>query len=327
MANATTTLTGIYTITPTHCGTGQAAGAVDLPIARELHTAMPLLPSTSLKGVARAAWGTEDKKEYLFGSAPPGPDDGGAEEAGEDAASHGSKSDGTTPGKLIFSDGRLLLFPVRSLQRAFMYVTSPMLLGRFVRDKVAFGVAGKVAAELVPSADGKRIYVSDKELVGEVLVLEDLVFEAGQVLSWNGFDGLCEELLQLLPDTETFARNHLREHVVIVGDGDMQDIVTRSTPVMARTQLTSGKTTDAYLNEDGYEEKGNLWYEEVLPSDCLFYNFVMSRGRDQAGAAADFRKGAPEHLRTVQIGGNETVGQGRCWWHVAGATRGQEVQS
>ena len=46
-------LIGIYTLTPTHCGSGQAAGAVDLPIIREAHTRFPILPATAIKGVAR----------------------------------------------------------------------------------------------------------------------------------------------------------------------------------------------------------------------------------------------------------------------------------
>ena len=48
-------LLGIYTLTPTHCGTGKAMDAVDLPIAREGHTRHPVLPSSSIKGALRAA--------------------------------------------------------------------------------------------------------------------------------------------------------------------------------------------------------------------------------------------------------------------------------
>ena len=47
------TLSGIYTISPTHCGIGQACGAVDLPIARDASTQFPVLPATSIKGVVR----------------------------------------------------------------------------------------------------------------------------------------------------------------------------------------------------------------------------------------------------------------------------------
>ena len=80
-------VTGIYTLTPTHCGTGQAAGAVDLPIAREAHTGLPLIPASSLKGIARddwfrlpgdrEAWSAVQRQTYeqvvkpLFGPLPP----------------------------------------------------------------------------------------------------------------------------------------------------------------------------------------------------------------------------------------------------------------
>ncbi|HSR52011.1 MAG TPA: RAMP superfamily CRISPR-associated protein, partial [Acidobacteriota bacterium] len=50
------TLTAIYTLGPVHCGTGQTTGAVDLPIARDSSTDLPILPATSLKGVAREAF-------------------------------------------------------------------------------------------------------------------------------------------------------------------------------------------------------------------------------------------------------------------------------
>ena len=49
-------VTGIYTLTPTHCGTGRARRAVDLSVAREEHTGFPILPPSSVKGVARSAF-------------------------------------------------------------------------------------------------------------------------------------------------------------------------------------------------------------------------------------------------------------------------------
>lgn len=41
-----TALIGIYTLTPTHFGTGQTTGAIDLPIARDASTDFPVLPAT-----------------------------------------------------------------------------------------------------------------------------------------------------------------------------------------------------------------------------------------------------------------------------------------
>ena len=46
-------LLGIYTLNSTHYGTGQTTGAVDLPIARDAATGLPVLPATGSKGVLR----------------------------------------------------------------------------------------------------------------------------------------------------------------------------------------------------------------------------------------------------------------------------------
>src|SRR5215208_7026690 len=49
-----TRLTLIHAMSPLHAGTGQSVGAIDLPIARERPTGVPLLPGSSLKGALRA---------------------------------------------------------------------------------------------------------------------------------------------------------------------------------------------------------------------------------------------------------------------------------
>jgi CRISPR-associated protein Cmr4 len=72
-----------------------------------------------------------------------------------------------------------------------------------------------------------------------------------------------------------------------------------------------------------------MWYEEVLPADCLFgviatERAVQGNGQEPGHAVKRFL----EHLSTqasVQIGGNETVGHGLCWWSAApkeGASHG-----
>jgi CRISPR-associated protein Cmr4 len=49
-----TRLLCLHARSPIHCGTGQAIGGIDLPIAREKPTNVPLVPGSSLKGVLRA---------------------------------------------------------------------------------------------------------------------------------------------------------------------------------------------------------------------------------------------------------------------------------
>src|SRR5690606_24484447 len=120
---------GVYLLSPTHVGTGQALGAVDLPIAREVHTQWPLLPSTALKGVARDAVEDGDRQsrtaKALFGPRPPQKADGGEK---------------LTPGELVFTDAQILAFPVASLTAPFYWVTSPLVIARWARARGAWGL-------------------------------------------------------------------------------------------------------------------------------------------------------------------------------------------
>ncbi|MDX1982667.1 MAG: RAMP superfamily CRISPR-associated protein, partial [Bryobacteraceae bacterium] len=88
-----------------------------------------------------------------------------------------------------------------------------------------------------------------------------------------------------------------------------------------------GKTTDTWINpETGTEEEGNLWYEEYLPADCLFVSLIGERRQRQrpnrpspsAKASLKDLKKEPgrQALKVVQIGGNETVGHGLCYWTI-----------
>jgi CRISPR-associated protein Cmr4 len=338
-------LTGIYTLTNTHCGTGQAVGAVDLPVARESHSGMPFLPATMLKGVARdeaeKIFPPENGKpnkdlERLFGSAPPQPFDTEGDDEQEAAPPGEGGSDQekssqddrepqeerkTRPGALVFTDGRLLLLPIRSLERAFLWVTSRSLIHRFLRDLAVFEPVGAIdfKADELPGVDisaREEAWVSASELA-DALVLEDLVFAPERVAHAPALEKLGKHLLRLVPDrdNERFITGWLPQRLALVGDEEFLDLAVRAIPVTARTQLTSGKTTDAFRSAKGLE-KGNLWYEETLPPECLFYSFVAER-HSPTGSSSNldfFREKIETKLKRVQIGGNETVGQGQCWW-------------
>lgn len=58
------------------------------------------------------------------------------------------------------------------------------------------------------------------------------------------------------------------------------------------------------------KESKNLWYEETLPTDSLFYTLLFLRKDD---ALKDVNS-LLDNLKYLQVGGNETVGQG--WFAV-----------
>ena len=60
-------LTFIQALSSLHPGTGQGAGVIDLPVAREAATGIPYLPGSSLKGVLRDQCGDDAQCEQLFG--------------------------------------------------------------------------------------------------------------------------------------------------------------------------------------------------------------------------------------------------------------------
>jgi CRISPR-associated protein Cmr4 len=319
---ARATALGIYTLTPLHCGTGQATGAVDLPIARERHTRLPIVPSTSLKGCLRDAFenaeGAKDSKNVkaLFGPELRLDQD--------DADLHA--------GGLIFTEGKLLAFPVPSLSAPFLYVTSRLVVDRLRSDLRAFGrldLWPKALADLALEPLGaEEVHVATEALDGKTLVLDDLVFGAATVHRRPWVAEIAGLFAALIPEDEKGPRGRLPQALVIVADEVFRYLVENATPVQARTRLTEGKTTSKYKRADGTEDtSGNLWYEETLPADCLFSAFLLPRRERRpdgsSGSAGDPITALPKLLSCIrersylQVGGNETVGHGVCRFGVA----------
>ncbi len=338
-----TVLTGLYNIAPMHLGAGHASGAVDLPIARDAATGFPVLPSSSLKGVAREALTQQSGRNgvstaqigNLFGKsieeALPG-GAGAADQAENDQVENG-KSSAKTPdssaGQLCFSEAKLLAYPARSLNRPFLHITCPLILERFLREMRAYGIAEPSFAFTAPpqeksdKAPSSWAIVNDTALDGQTLVIEDLVIEGNRVVTNDEMPTIANALATLFPDQEEHTLSRFKNGLVIISDDDFNELMERIVPVRARIKLTGGKTTDTWRDpETGREEKGNLWYEEYLPSDCLFYSFVGARRHwkapdsDNNGDATPMKTfgQAAAALEFIQIGGDETVGHGICYW-------------
>lgn len=292
--------TGILTLTSTHPGTGQANASVDLPVARDPATGMPVLPATSLKGVARAALEKVDKEWVKTAFGP---------ELG------GDENEKLTAAALSFGEGQLLAYPLRALHRPQVFVTSPLLLRKWNRLRRAHGlsewaevedVLGK--AQLAHQA-GPGLHAAMPAEPRGVMVLEDIALTPAQVFPVPKMAQLAERLGALLPDEERATRDEIAHGLVLLSDPMLTMILRRALPVQARIKLGAGKTT----SEDG----GNLWYEELLPADSLFGAVIAARTPNDAAVVQQMRD-YNAHWRSVQVGGGETVGQGRCLWTVEG---------
>ncbi|MEN6464012.1 MAG: type III-B CRISPR module RAMP protein Cmr4 [Syntrophaceae bacterium] len=311
----------IYTLTPTHCGIGQTAASVDLPVARDEATGFPVLPATALKGAAREYFEATKVEERLT-AALFGPSLDRQEDSSNSAKPLRAAG-------LAFTEGRLAAWPARSLNRPFLHVTCPLIIERLVRDARLLGREELAKPQIEWLTE--RAYVGEKDMAGKALVIEDLCFAGKEVLFAEEISEFAAALAALLPEAESDTAERLKRGLVVVPDAEFSDLLERTIPVVARTQLTGGKTTDTWYNPvEGRDESGNLWYEEYLPSDCLFISFIGQRrqvymqndtdGKHDIGVDDPIGKflGIWKDLPFIQIGGNETVGYGLCLWNVSG---------
>lgn len=284
-----TRLIGLYAETPLHPGSGATAGAIDLPVQRERHTGYPLVPGTTLKGVLRDLTERErrDDVKRNFGPEPEGGD--------------------LHAGALSFTDARLLAFPVRSLEGVFVWATCPWILARIDRDLVT---AGHKPLPGIPKPQPQHAVRGKASALKEHLVLEEFDFD------WDNddakrtqADAAADLMAALFPRRPAFKPyvERVKAQLVVLTDDDFRHFVTTATEVVTRIRLNDKKTTTG----DG----GNMWVEEFLPADCLFYALALataSRNGDAGDAATVMNSftGLVDTHDLIQIGGSETVGRG-----------------
>jgi CRISPR-associated protein Cmr4 len=297
-----TRLVFVHALSPLHAGTGQSVGAIDLPIARERPTGIPLVPGSSVKGALRA----RSKKDDPLTRDVFGPE---------------TASSSEHAGSVQLSDAHLLLLPVRSVAGTFAWTTSPYLLSRFARDAREAEI--RMPLPPAPGKDEQCLVVTSNLLLklGETrrLVLEDLDFEPVIAAAGTPLPEIADLLGQLLfPDGEDCAswRRGLRDRLCLVSDNVMALLLETATEVTARVRLNEETKTVA---------RGALWYEESLPAESILaglavaWNVTAANGRSQRTAGdllAHIGRLTAEGM--VQLGGKANVGRGSCLVHLAG---------
>lgn len=297
----TTRLTLVHAMSPLHAGTGQSVGAIDLPIAREKPTGVPLLPGSSLKGALRAL----SQKDPQITRDVFGPE---TAQSSEHA------------GSVQFSDVHLLLLPVRSVRGIFAWVTSTYLLRRFSRNAREAGIdLGQLPAS--PAMNGCKVLSETLSIPAgnsRKVVFEDLDF-----LVENGgsteLAAVAEKLGKMLfPDGSIEAeswRASLRDHICLIHDDIMSLLLETATEVNARIRLSPETKT---------VERGALWYQESLPAESVLSGILVAAGVKEANGRSERTAAAMlSHLNTlasglIQLGGKSTVGQGSCFLRLAG---------
>jgi len=269
----------IFTRTPLHVGAGNSVGVVDMPVQRERHTRIPIIPGSSLKGVLADLWNDnytrsgEGKK--LFG---------------EDDNSLEARS-----GTLLTGEARVLAFPLRSAKGMFAWVTSPLALKRFQRDS-GFDVP-EVSTDLDDMDALAPVSLRFQDPGKESLILEEYVFSRKGGLP----GGLADELISLLPGNALW--KELNKHLVILSDSMFSYFAENSCDIVTRIHVD---------NETGTVKKGAMFNQEQVPSETMFYSVLMDRETSGFSAASAIKEKLKDYGNMIQVGGDASIGLGLC---------------
>jgi CRISPR-associated protein Cmr4 len=281
----------LHALSPLHAGTGQGVGAIDLPIAREKATGIPIVPGSTLKGVLRSNCEADDTlKAKVFGPET------------DNAKDHA--------GSAQFSDMRLLFLPVRSLAGTFAWVTSPLLLQRLQRD---CRMAETLFTSEIPmvnepdicfvSSTGSQLLTNVKQETNSV-ILEDLLLQGK---SSSAVDALLNWLKPLLFGADAAWSEMFAERLCVVHDDVLSFFLETATEITARIRLEEKKKT---------VKQSALWYEETLPTESILSGLLVVQ--TVAASEAEVMNVVTEVTESpLQVGGSATVGRGFCRLHLA----------
>ncbi len=188
-------------------------------------------------------------------------------------------------GDLIISDARMLLLPVRSLSGPYKWVTSTYILETLKRDMKR---AGDEIDFEIPTGIKPGKALCSKEDDSESLILEEREFE----IESTDLNDVVKLIEKFIPHEDV--KKRLEKQLVILDEDDFEWFAKYGLAIHARNKLTDEKTSD------------NLWYEETIVPDTLFYTLVFDRG----DSLDDFVSYINKERSYLQVGGNETVGQG-----------------
>ncbi|MHA1227632.1 MAG: type III-B CRISPR module RAMP protein Cmr4 [Candidatus Hodarchaeales archaeon] len=195
-------------------------------------------------------------------------------------------------GKIIISDARILFLPIRSLNSPYKWITCKYILERLVRD------LARLDRETTIEANLEEIDIEDFNCISaedgsSVIFLEEREFTI--------VGGINKKILSYLkgciPNDNVAKR--LETQLVVLSDNDFKWFARYGLSIRARNKLNEENKTSE-----------NLWYEENIPMDTVFYSLVFSNDENLLKSFSEELEGK----KYIQVGGNESVGQG--WFNV-----------
>jgi CRISPR-associated protein Cmr4 len=285
----------LHALSALHCGVGQAADVVDLPIARARATRLPIVPGSSLRGVLRAQMEDDPQREQdvptLFG---PREITGPA---------------GAFAGALAVGDAHLLLLPVRSLSGIVCYATSSFILRRYRQDLIR---AGYQPPELPKSPQSGHANVAAESVNRQdgLVILEDIDLRAQEDTALSKWAALIGGAVH---PSDADAKQDLIARFALLPDDIMGYLAETATEI--RTRIAINPKT-------GTVRQGALWYEENLPAESVLWGLHALSASNQSGDNRDAIALAACLPRDdlLQLGGKAGVGRGLVRLLASGVT-------
>lgn len=253
-------------------------------IAREAHTELPYLPSSSLRGKIRSILEAmhPDEAGILFGE---------------------RIRDGQQPteGEVWLADATLLLFPIASYSHQFVWITCPLWLSRWNR-----WLQNNRLQELIiewRSLLNRKSEEGGKKAISSISINQ--IYLQGALLNAADIQLIPEDSdywgsLQKLPDGNGVL--DLKNKLVILSDDDCAGLVEIGLQREVRVALKEDEKTVA---------GGSFRSEEAIPSESvLFFSWGLKPAKDEK-KTEKVRESLSNILNDrLQFGGLEGLGRG-----------------
>jgi CRISPR-associated protein Cmr4 len=266
----------LYLLSPLHTGGTTQEGNL-LGIARESHTDLPYVPSSSIRGRLRASESDRIKKISLFGPDLKDVEDKKFVEDFEMQTQKKLKQ--LEQGDIWVGDGSILWLPVPSLSHGVVWVSCPMLLRRWLR------LSGNPRNLASPEPYETSLSTNTP------VYLKDAILPATSLTNWTDWD----EFTTNHPESEGM------KNVLVLPDQHCATVIQMSLWRQVKVKLDEHKTVN-----------GGFRYEEAIPPDTLMY-FPWGTTASTNGTREQSQGNFQALLNKdpiLQIGGQESLGRG-----------------
>ena len=187
----------------------------------------------------------------------------------------------TQQGSVSFTEGKLLALPVRSNKKSYFMGTTKELIEDYINFSQMFG-KNNIKIDL------NKLEVKDDKEEAKALVI-------GKKIDNLMIEGIETKNIEFKPELAEILNTILGvEDIVIFSEKFFKSEISKKLPVIARNILDNGVSK-------------NLWYEEIVPRESIFYMGVISTQNKKE----EFEKFVEELGKNlIQIGANATIGYG-----------------